>query len=56
MIKPRALRPGDRIAKSSQAKMMMEQHRFPFMFDWQGRLNSIVDRCNQVKTATRTKK
>ncbi len=42
--------------KSSQAKMMMEQHRFPFMFDWQGRLKAIVDRCNQAKAATQTKK
>jgi hypothetical protein len=42
--------------KSSQAKMMMEQQRFPFMFDWQGRLKTIVDRCNQAKTATQTKK
>jgi hypothetical protein len=42
--------------KSSQAKMMMEQQRFPFMFDWRGRLKTIVDRCNQAKTATQTKK
>jgi hypothetical protein len=42
--------------KSSQAKMMTEQQRFPFMFDWQGRLKTIVDRCNQAKTATQTKK
>ena len=41
--------------KSSQAQMM-EQDRFPFMFDWQGRLKAIVDRCNQIKRATQTKK
>jgi hypothetical protein len=42
--------------RSWQAKVMMEQNRFPFMFEWQGRLKAIVDRCNQAKAATQTKK
>ena len=39
-----------------QAKVMMEQHKLPFMFEWQGRLKGIVDRCNQAKAATQAKK
>jgi hypothetical protein len=41
--------------KSSQGKMMMEQHRFPFMFEWEGRLKVIVDRCKQAKAAQQAK-
>jgi hypothetical protein len=37
--------------RSSQAQMMMEQNRFPFMFEWQGRLKAIVDRCKEAKAA-----
>jgi len=37
--------------KSFQAKVMMEQNRFPFMFEWEGRLKAIVDRCKQAKAA-----
>jgi hypothetical protein len=37
--------------RSWQAKVMMEQNRFPFMFEWQGRLKAIVDRCMETKTA-----
>jgi hypothetical protein len=34
--------------KSSQAQMMMQQRRFPFMFSWEGRLKVIVDKYEQV--------
>jgi hypothetical protein len=34
--------------KSSQAQMMMQQNRFPFMFSWEGRLKAIVDKYEQV--------
>jgi hypothetical protein len=37
--------------RSWQAKVMMEQNRFPFMFEWQGRLKAIVDRCKEMKAA-----
>jgi hypothetical protein len=37
--------------RSWQAKVMMEQNRFPFMFEWQGRLKAIVDRCTERKAA-----
>jgi hypothetical protein len=33
---------------SWQAKVMREQSRFPFMFEWQGRLKAIVDRCKEA--------
>jgi hypothetical protein len=36
--------------RSWQAKVMVEQSRFPFMFEWQGRLKAIVDRCKETKT------
>jgi len=42
--------------RSWQAREMMQLNRFPFMFEWQGRLKAIVDRCNQAKAATQTKK
>ena len=35
--------------KSSQAQMMMQQHRFPFMFDWDGRLKAIAENCARAK-------
>jgi hypothetical protein len=41
--------------KSSQGKMMMEQHRFPFMFEWEGRLKVIVDRCKQAEATQQAK-
>jgi hypothetical protein len=41
--------------RSWQAKEMMQQNRFPFMFEWQGQLKGIVDRCNQAKAATQAK-
>jgi hypothetical protein len=37
--------------RSWQAKVMLEQNRFPFMFEWQGRLKAIVDRCKETKAA-----
>jgi len=37
--------------RSWQAKVMLEQNRFPFMFEWQGRLKAIVDRCKEAKAA-----
>lgn len=37
--------------RSWQAKVMMEQNRFPFMFEWQGRLKAIVERCMETKAA-----
>jgi hypothetical protein len=41
--------------RSWQAKVMMEQNRFPFMFEWQGRLKVIVDMCQQAKAAKQAK-
>ena len=40
--------------RSWQAKVMVEQNRFPFMFEWQGRLKTIVDRCKEVKATQQT--
>jgi hypothetical protein len=37
--------------KSWQAKAMMQQNRFPFMFAWEGRLKVIVDKHLQAKKA-----
>jgi hypothetical protein len=37
--------------RSWQAKAMLEQNRSPFMFEWQGRLKAIVDRCKETKAA-----
>jgi hypothetical protein len=37
--------------RSWQAKVMLEQHRFPFMFEWPGRLKEIVEKCKQAKAA-----
>jgi hypothetical protein len=34
--------------KSSQARMMMEQRRFPYLFDWEGRLKVIADKYSQT--------
>jgi hypothetical protein len=36
---------------SWQAQVMMEQNRFPFMFEWQGRLKQIVEQCKQARAA-----
>lgn len=36
---------------SSQGQMMLQQNRFPFMFEWQGRLKAIVDDCLRVEKA-----
>ena len=41
--------------RSWQAKVMMEQNRFPFMFEWQGRLKVIVDMCKQAKAPKQAK-
>lgn len=37
--------------RSWQATVMMQQNRFPFMFEWQGRLKAIVDRCKETKAS-----
>ncbi len=42
--------------RSSQAQMMMEQNRFPFMFEWQGRLKEIVEKCQPAKAVKQTGK
>lgn len=42
--------------RSWQAEVMMQQNRFPFTFEWQGRLKTIVDGCSPAKAATQTKK
>jgi hypothetical protein len=37
--------------KSYQAQLMMQQNRFPFMFDWEGRLKAIADKYVQASKA-----
>jgi hypothetical protein len=37
--------------RSWQAQVMMQQNKFPFMFEWPGRLKEIIEKCKQAKTA-----
>jgi len=41
--------------KLSQGQMMLQQNRFPFMFDWEGRLKAIVDECVRAEKVGQAK-